>query len=509
MAGKIGFEVNLASAGAPRDVLLRRSDSMRILVLGDFSGRHEPVVGTPTDLANRPILSVDLDSFDAALEHLSPGLALAVSANVSPGTAAKFETLDDFHPDHLYSSLEPFRRLRESRARLLDPASFEAEASRLMEGVPPASSSTALEATSAAPRPEDEAGLLQRLIGAPAESASRPAASQSLVDGLIRRLVQPHIKSGSTRAPAPYVAALDASATELMRALLHDTGFQALESSWRGVRRLVESLELGDTLTLHIVDIGKDELRADLVSSGGNPQESAAHRLLADASRRGADAQPWSLLVGLYSFGANADDIALLGHLGVIASRAGGPLLAAAEPSLAGCERLGEDTEPHRWAIGDPDVERLWSDLRRSPSAPWVGLALPRFLLRLPYGAKTDPVERFAFEEFSAAAGHEAYLWGNPALACAEVIARAFLADGPNLSIEGPQEIDDLPAHVRDHDGERRLQPCAEFSLPIGVGQELLQRGLIPLLSYANRNAVRVVGVQSIADPPRALAGLT
>lgn len=508
MAGRVGFEVNLAGAGAPRDALLRRSDTMRILVLGDFSGRNEPAVRSPMDLASRPILPVDLDNFDAVLGRLSPGLGLAARDDGSAGISLDFETLDDFHPDQLYASLEPFRKLRESRARLLDPASFEAEASRLMAGVPPASPSTDLEATSVPPRPEDEAGLLQRLIGAPAESASRPAASQSLVDGLIRRLVQPHIKSGSTRAPAPYVAALDASATELMRALLHDAGFQALESAWRGVRRLVESLEFGDALTLHIVDIGKNELLADLVASGGNPQESAAHRLLADASRRGADAQAWSLLVGLYSFGANADDIALLGHLGVIASRAGGPLLAAAEPSLAGCERLGEDTEPRRWAFSDPDVERLWSDLRRSPMAPWVGLALPRFLLRLPYGAKTDPVERFAFDEFSAAAGHEAYLWGNPALACAEVIARAFLADGPNLSMEGPQEIDDLPAHVRDHDGERRLQPCAEFSLPIRLGEELLQRGLIPLLSYGNRNAARVMGVQSIAEPSGALAGI-
>jgi type VI secretion system protein ImpC len=508
MAGRIGFEVNLGSAGAPRDAQLRRSDTMRILVLGDFSGRHDRGTGTPMDLTGRPILPVDLDNFDAVLGRLSPGLALAARDDGSPGIAVEFETLDDFHPDHLYASLEPFRKLRESRARLLDPASFEEEASRLMEGVPSASSSANLEATPVPPRPEDEAGLLQRLIGAPAESASRPAASQSFVDGLIRRLVQPHIKSGSTRSPAPYVAALDASSTELMRALLHHAGFQALESAWRGVRRLVESLDLGDTLTLHIADIGKDELLADLAASGGDPQQSAAHRLLTAASRRGADAQPWSLIVGLYRFGANADDIALLGHLGVIASRAGGPLLAAAEPSLAGCERLGEDTEPRHWTFGDPDVERLWSDLRRSAIAPWLGLALPKILLRLPYGAKTDPTDRFAFEEFSTTTGHEEYLWGNPSLACAEVIARAFLADGPDLSIEGPQEIEDLPAHVRDQDGERRLQPCAEFSLPVRVGEELLQRGLIPLLSYGNRNAVRVMGVQSIAEPLGALAGI-
>jgi type VI secretion system protein ImpC len=321
------------------------------------------------------------------------------------------------------------------------------------------------------------------------------------VDGLIRRLVQPHIKSGSSRSVQPYVAALDASLTDLMRALLHDPGFQQLEAAWRGVRRLVDSLDLGAELKLYLVDVSKAELLADLDASKGNPSESAAHRLLVDAGRRGADAQPWSLLVGHYSFGANADDIALLGHLGVIASRAGGPLLAAAESSLLGCGQLSQDTEPRRWAFNDPDVERLWTALRRSPIAHWLGLALPRILSRLPYGAKTDRVESFEFEEFASVPAHEQYLWGNPALACAQVVARAFLEDGASTSVDGPMEIDDLPAHVRDQDGERQLQACAEFVLPVRVGEEMLQRGMIPMLSYGGRNAVRMLGLQSIAEP--------
>ena len=486
MATKFGFEVNLGAAGAPRDGLLRRSDKMRILVLGDFSGRHNCGLETTTDLAGRAILPVDLDRFDAVFRRLSPSLSLGTSAAATAGLDVKFDELEDFHPDRLYAALEPFGKLRESRARLLDPATFEQEASRLMEG---------------------QAELLQRLIGAPAEPVSR-VSSQGVVDGLIRRLVQPHIKPGSSRSPVPYIAALDASSTELMRGLLHDADFQSLEATWRGVRKLVESLELGDELTLHIVDVSKGELLADLEASQGNPLQSAAHRLLVETSRRGADDQPWSLLVGHFSFGANAEDIALLGHLGVIASRAGGPLMAAAEPGLVGCERLSEATEPRQWAFSDPEVEKRWNDLRRSPAARWLGLAMPRILLRQPYGAKTDPTDSFAFEEFSPVAGHEAYLWGNAALACAQVIAQGFLDEGSGLRVDGPLEIDDLPAHIREQDGDRRLQPCAEFTLPVRVGEELLQRGMTPLLSYGNRNAVRVLRIQSIAEPLHALAGL-
>jgi len=500
MPGRIGFEVNLGAAGDGRDGVPRHSDRMRILVLADFSGRSNRGFETVADLASRPIMALDLDTFDTVFRRLAPGLVFGTSIGGAAGVAVEFDSLEDFHPDRLYATLEPFRALRESRARLLDPASFEQEASRLMESPPPPSGAIDVAPAPDPARKEDQAELLQRLIGRPAQSATRPAPMQSVVDDLIRRLVQPHITPGSGRSAEPYVAALDASLTELMNVLLHQADFQRLEAVWRGVRRLVDSLELGDALVLHVVDISKAELLADLDASKGNPSESAAHRLLVDASRRGVDEQPWSLLVGHYSFGANADDIALLGHLGVIASRAGGPLLAAAEPSLLGCERLGEDTEPRHWAFADANVEKLWAELRGSPIGRWVSLALPRMLLRLPYGAKSDPVDGFAFEELGTHPAHEDYLWGNPALACAEVIARAFLEEGPGMSIEGPLDIDDLPAHVRDQDGERRLQPCAEFVLAIRVGEEMMQRGMIPLLSYGNRNAVRVMGIRSISS---------
>lgn len=498
MPGRIGFEVSLGSAGEVPGGVLRRSDEMRILVLADFSGRANRGLESVADLADRPIMALDLDAFEAVFRRLAPRLARGAGIGGTAGVAIEFDSLDDFHPDHLYATLEPFRDLRESRAGLLDPASFEQEAARLMESSPaPSDASEAAPATEPV-RTENQPELLRRLIGAPAESAARPVSTQGVVDSLVRRLVQPHITPGSGPSAAPYVAAVDASLTERMNALLHDADFQRLEATWRGVRRLVDSLELGHALKLHVVDVSKAELLADLEASQGDPTRSAAHRLLVDASRRGADQQPWSLLVGHYGFGANADDIALLGHLGVMASRAGGPLLAAAEPSLLGCERLGESVEPRHWAFADANVEKLWTELKDSPIGRWLCLALPRMLLRLPYGAKSDPVEGFAFEEIGAAVRHEDYLWGNPALACAEVIAKAFLEDGPGSSVDGPLEIDDLPAHVRDRDGERRLQPCAEFALPTRVGEEMMLRGVIPLLSYANRNAVRVMGIRSI-----------
>jgi type VI secretion system protein ImpC len=128
-------------------------------------------------------------------------------------------------------------------------------------------------------------------------------------------------------------------------------------------------------------------------------------------------------------------------------------------------------------------------------------------LLRLPYGRKTDAVDSFSFEEVAAVDTHEACLWGNPALACAQAIALAFIEQADALTLDGAFDVDDLPAYVRDHEGEKQLQACAEYRLPVQVGESLLQKGLIPLLSYGNRAAVRIVGLPSIAEPRRGLAG--
>ena len=157
----------------------------------------------------------------------------------------------------------------------------------------------------------------------------------------------------------------------------------------------------------------------------------------------------------------------------------------------------------------DAPVAARWSMLRRSAIAPWIGLAMPRVLGRLPYGAKTDAIDGFAFEELAGTNDHDGYLWGNPALACAEVIGRNLIADTndaetPEIALDVP----DLPAHVRDVGGERELKPCAERLLSLHIGEEILKRGLMPMLSFRDRNAARFLRLQSIAEPPAALAAI-
>jgi len=469
----------------------------RILVLGDFSGRGARGVCDPQGLGTRPILKLDLDTFDQAISRLAPAVRLQAGADAP----VEFRSLDDFHPDRLYRDLAIFRGMRDTRARLLDPATFAETAARLQ----PARTESPDTAV-ANQRAEDDSAMLGRLLGSTPAAAPAAATPQATaIDALIRRVVAPHIVPDAPPFQDQYVASVDAAAAELLRAILHDPGLQALESVWRGMRWLVSTLELGEQLELQLLDVSRAELDADATAADNAPERMALYRRLVEEPGRGIGGERWSLLVGLYDFTLAADDARLLGMLGAIAAHAGGPILAAADSSLLGCQSLHAD--PRDWSLADDEGARSWQLLRASALAPWIGLALPRVLLRLPYGRNTEPVSALEFEEYAATDGHEAYLWGNPALACALLLGQSFLDRAWEMEPGDRLDIGDLPAHIVEIYGEKRMQACAEVFLSERAGTAILERGIMPLMSYRNRNAARLLRMQSLAQPARPLAG--
>jgi type VI secretion system protein ImpC len=190
--------------------------------------------------------------------------------------------------------------------------------------------------------------------------------------------------------------------------------------------------------------------------------------------------------------------------MGTLAQTLGAPFVAEGEPSLLGCHAIVEQPDPREWSPLDPEAEARWGALRRSPVARHVGLALPRFLLRLPYGGRSDPISAFDFEEQPPRPEHESFLWGNPALACAAVLARVLQADGMAADAG---DLAGLPAFVSIVDDEPRLQPGAEVSLTGRAVDAILARGIMPLVGFKDRDVARLIRLQSIADPPTALGG--
>ena len=257
-------------------------------------------------------------------------------------------------------------------------------------------------------------------------------------------------------------------------------------------------------MTISVCDISQDVFTKSVVND--DPPATSFHEALIEPTLDESGEPPWAVIVGAYTFGLDAESVATLERITGLARLAGAPFLAAAGPSFLGVASIAEHPDPDDWkSPADLAEFEAWTALRRSARARYLGLALPRFLLRLPYGKNDRPIDAFAFEELSEGRRHEDFLWGNPAFVLAELLGRAFTHRGWSLEPGVFQEVEGLPLHVDRSEGE--ATPCAEAWLSVRAAENLLDRGLMPLLSIRGRDAIRLGRFQSVAEPAAALSG--
>ncbi len=494
MAG-MQFEFQFkAGQGAQR---VQDEQAMKILLLGDFSGAN---IDTKP-LAQRRTRSVDIDNLDTLIAAYSPKLLLDLPQLGQTGLSLEFHHLDDFTPDHLYGNLPLFNSLRETRKQLQNPATFSQAVAKLglSPPAPSAQTSDAKSDTASTNNPVSEfAALLGGSIKAPASNAPK-----SNFEALIQSIVAPHIVR--SHDPSLYVDAVDDAVSSLMRAILHHPSFQALEAAWRSVHYLITNLELDENLQLHVLNVNRQELAADVLASGADLSQSALHHLLIEVPRLAPDGTPWALILGDYHFNESESDVAQLAAIGALAAQARAPFIAAARSSIVGSPALHAAGEPREWQPLAGEAAARWQALRATPQAAWLGLVLPRLLLRLPYGKGGEHVEQFEFDE--SIQNHQAYLWGNPCVGCGLLLGLAFQEDGWEMQAGAILDLNDMPAYTFKEDGETKLLPAAETCLLERASDAINQAGVMTMLSYKNRNAVRLLRFQSLAHPSRALAG--
>lgn len=461
----------------------------RLLLLGDFGGHASR--GEVRPLTGLRPQRVDVDSVAALFARLAPKVQIRLG-DQTPFTLG-FADLDDFHPDRLFASSDFFAPMRELRRQLQDPKTFAMAAAMVgsvsLSEPPPAQAQVGAQAQD---RPEDFHDDLQRLLGrAPSAPVATPASPVSIVDGLLRQAVGSQVVAKSDPRQAELVASVDGMTGELMRAVLHDPGFQQLEALWRGLDGLVRNLNLDETLQLFVLDVSRDELVQDFASHP-NLGDTAMYRLLVDQ----VGEQPWSLLVDGGRYGRTKEDAALLARLGSIAQATEAALLAGMDFAT--------------WKAGFSSVEDqgAWAALRNSPAATAVAVAAPSILLRLPYGNDTEATARFDFTEQTLPPAGERYLWGSAALPVAQLIAQGYAEAGSwDFSPGSAAVIGDLPVHVTKQDGESVQTPCAQTWLPESTIDALIKDGLVPMVSAQGRGEVRLPRLQSVASPPAALLG--
>jgi len=486
----------------------------RILLMGDFSGRQQRGLLEP-DLAARTPQQVDVDNYEHVLSAMGSEVRVPLAA--APGgaggeVAIRITELEDFHPDRLLKRLEVFQALRALRSRLQDAGTFAAAAEevRSWAGKRPAAAEPAAPPAAAAPAtpPPGEPGLLEGLLGKrPAHvQGAAGGAAKANVEALIRDVVAPHVVPQADRDQPALVAKVEAAMSAQLRALLHHPSFRAVERTWRAVHFLVTSLETGEDLQLYAVDVTRQELAADLAA--GDLLRSGLHKLLVEHAGATEGGQSWGAVATGFTFDKTVPEAALLARVAVVAAAARAPLLAAAADRVVGCQSLARTPDPDDWTV-EPGAAAAaaWAELRKMPQASYVALGLPRFLLRLPYGADTEAVEPLAFEELGAAADHESYLWGNPAFVLAQALGAGFTEHGWAMAPQLYRDVQNLPMHVVVADGRRRVKPCAEVYLSDRAGERIVQQGVTPLLSIQGRDAVRLRGIASLADPACAING--
>jgi type VI secretion system protein ImpC len=447
---------------------------LRMLIIADFGG-HASRGEVRRGAFVRP-RRANIDSLPSLCTALAP------HARVSLGDEAPFTIacgdLDEFHPDRLYASLDLFAPMREMRRQAENPQTFAAAVAKGGAGHTASGASAA---------PSDIERLLGRAPTAAASSAPVVSAT-SIVDSMIRQAVGSHATPKADPRQANLLATIDQTSAGLMRALLHHPAFQEVEAAWRGLDFLVRSLEVEEDLEIFVFDASVDEM-AESLAAAPALAESDLFRALAD----NGGAAPWSLLVSLAPYQPTASHAALLARLGAIAQDAGTTLLAGMPWGA--------------WNAGYASAadQQAWQALRCSPCAASIGMALPRMLLRLPYGKKGEPVERLVFEEQPEA---QEYLWGSGALACAALIGKSFgSAGGWDFAPGDIDCVDELPVPVVQKDGESVQMPSAEAWLSEPKIDALIREGFMPLVPMLGRGCVRLPRFQSLASPAAPLSG--
>lgn len=332
------------------------------------------------------------------------------------------------------------------------------------------------------------------------ENAVKTLVEQALADSSL-------IKTDVLDTIEEMIAQLDKKLSAQMNAIMHAPEFQQIESAWRGLKYMVFQSETDAMLKIRVMNVGKSELYRHLRQYPNAAwDQSPLFKKIYEEEFGQLGGQPYGCLVGDYYFSHLPTDVQLMRDLSKIAAAAHAPFFAAADSTLMGMDSWNELMNPRDLSkLFDTPEYAAWKSLRDSDDAKYMGLCMPRVLARLPYGAKTEPVEEFAFEEDTDGHKGEKYGWMNAAYAMAANVNRAFKEYGWCARIRGVQsggEVDNLPAHTfPTDDGGVDLKCPTEIAISDRREAELAKSGLIPLIHRKNTDRAAFIGAQSLAKP--------
>ena len=317
----------------------------------------------------------------------------------------------------------------------------------------------------------------------------------------------PLISDDAVKTIESMIAALDQKLTEQVNLLLHHDDFQKIEGAWRGLHYLVNNTETDEMLKIRVMNISKKDLHKSLKKYKGTAwDQSPIFKKVYEEEYGQFGGEPFGCLVGDYHFDHSPPDVELLSQMAQISAASHAPFLAGAAPTVMQFDSWRELTNPRDLTkIFQTPEYAPWRSLRESEDARYLGLTMPRFLARLPYGAKTDPVEEFDFEEETEDANSDKYTWANSSYAMATNITRSFKMYGWCSRIRGIESggaVADLPCHTfPTDDGGVDMKCPTEIAIADRREAELAKNGFLPLIHKKNSDFAAFIGAQSLQMP--------
>jgi type VI secretion system protein ImpC len=305
------------------------------------------------------------------------------------------------------------------------------------------------------------------------------------VQAFIAELIQPK-REGERIDKAlvdAMIAEIDAKLSRQIDEILHHPTFQKLESAWRGLKFVIDRTNFRENIKVELLNVSKEDLLTDFEDSPEIPK-SGLYKIAYSAEYGQFGGRPYGLIVANYDFGPGPQDMALLANCASVACMAHAPFIAAAGPQFFGLDDyLNLPNLKDLKAIFEGPQYTKWQSFRESEDSRYVGLCMPRFLLRLPFGSNTVPVKAFNYEE-QLVGEHHKYLWGSAAFAMATRVADSFAKYRWCPNIIGPQAggtVEDLPLHQYEAMGEIQTKIPTEIMLTERREYELSEEGFIGL----------------------------
>jgi type VI secretion system protein ImpC len=332
------------------------------------------------------------------------------------------------------------------------------------------------------------------------ESAVRTLAEQALAGTQL-------VSSDVLGTVESLIAQLDKKLSEQINQILHHEEFQSVESAWRGLHYLVNNTESDEMLKIRVMNVSKNELHKTLKKYKGTAwDQSPVFKKLYEEEFGQFGGEPYGSLVADYYFDNSAPDVELLSQMAQISAAAHAPLITAADPSVMLMESWQELANPRDLTkIFQTPEHAAWRSFRESDDARYVGLAMPRFLSRAPYGAKTNPVEEFDFEEDTGGSDSKKFTWSNAAYAMAVNINRSFKNYGWCSQIRGIESggaVEGLPVYTFPTDDGGVDMTCpTEIAISDRREAELAKNGFMPLVHKKNSDFAAFIGAQSAHKP--------